>query len=147
VADIVSAAERSRIMGRIGGRNTGPEIAVREFLFDRGFRYRLHARDLPGRPDIVLPKWRAAVFVHGCFWHQHPNCRDAVMPSSHRSFWRSKLNANRRRDQAAIKLLQDEGWRVAVLWECVVRHPERHPGAMARLARWLTGNRRVIEIP
>lgn len=121
MTDIVSPETRSRMMSRIRGRNTKPEITVRRFLHAVGLRFRLHGKDLPGRPDIVLPARRAAVFVHGCFWHQHPGCREAVMPSTRPEFWANKFDANRTRDARAIQALQDAGWNTFVVWECQAR--------------------------
>src|SRR4051812_16159344 len=106
------------MMAGIGPRNTQPEMAVRRYLHASGLRYRLHARDLPGKPDLVLRAYRAVVLVHGCFWHRHIGCRNAVLPGSNRKFWVRKLTANRRRDRDTIAQLRAAGWRVAVLWEC-----------------------------
>lgn len=108
------------MMSGILGKNTKPEVLVRRFLHGRGLRFRLHDRRLPGKPDIVLPRWRAAVLVHGCFWHQHPGCRFAYMPSSNTTFWRTKLEGNVDRDRRQILRLRQLGWRVFVLWECEV---------------------------
>ena len=120
MADIVSKATRSRMMAGIRGKNTKPEITVRSHLHGLGLRFRLHVRDLPGKPDIVLPRWRAIVQVHGCFWHQHTGCRFAYMPASNRTFWRTKLRGNFARDQRNNELLRLLGWRVFVVWECEV---------------------------
>jgi DNA mismatch endonuclease (patch repair protein) len=108
------------MMSGIRGRDTRPEIIVRRFLHARGLRYRLHVRDLPGRPDIVLPRRRAAVFVNGCFWHQHPGCRFAYRPKSHQQFWDPKLEANVARDERDQRRLKELGWEVYVVWECGV---------------------------
>jgi len=99
VTDVVDPETRSRMMSGIGGQNTKPEIVVRKALFAAGFRFRLHRKDLPGRPDVVLPGWRVAVFVHGCFWHAHRGCRYAKMPASRREFWEAKLATNVERDR------------------------------------------------
>ena len=124
MTDVVDQATRSRMMSGIGGRNTKPEIVVRKALFAAGFRFRLHSKDLPGCPDVVLPGRRVAVFVHGCFWHAHPGCRYAKTPASRREFWESKLAANVERDGRARKALLSEGWRVLVVWECATRSAE-----------------------
>ena len=144
--DIVSRAVRSRMMGGIGPRNTQPEMTVRRYLHAAGLRYRLHARGLPGRPDIVLPAYRAVVFVHGCFWHRHLGCSNAVLPGSNRQFWVRKLTANRRRDRAAIASLRHQGWRVGVMWECAVRRKDA-TAILGRLENWIRGSRPFIELP
>lgn len=118
MADIVDRKTRSRMMAGIRGKNTKPEMAVRRHLHRAGLRYRLHRRDLPGTPDLVLPKHEAVVFVHGCYWHQHPGCRFAVMPKSNTEFWREKLEGNRRRDLRHQRELRELGYRVFVIWEC-----------------------------
>lgn len=105
-------------MSGIRARDTKPEIIVRKYLHARGFRYRIAPKDLPGKPDIVLPKYRAVVFVHGCFWHRHPACPYAATPSSNAKFWRAKFAANVRRDRAVRASLRLAGWRVYVIWEC-----------------------------
>lgn len=116
--DIVSPATRSRMMREIRGKDTKPELRVRRFLHARGFRYRLHDRRLPGRPDLTLPKLRTVVFVHGCFWHQHSGCRFAARPATRVAFWAAKLSANTERDMRQRDLLTAAGWRVEVVWEC-----------------------------
>jgi DNA mismatch endonuclease (patch repair protein) len=116
--DIVDAATRSRMMSGIRGRNTKPELVVRRYLHRAGLRYRLHVKSLPGRPDIVLARHRAVVFVHGCFWHRHPGCRFAYSPKSREDFWRAKLDGNAQRDAVVVEALSRLGWRVFVLWEC-----------------------------
>jgi DNA mismatch endonuclease (patch repair protein) len=140
----VSRAARSRIMSAIKGGNTGPERMVRTFLHGHGFRYGLHRKDLPGRPDLVLPKWGAVIFVHGCFWHYHQHCSFANMPVGNRDFWREKLLSNRKRDRTATALLREDGWRVAVVWDCALKaNPKR---TLARLATWLPSRRRYLEL-
>jgi DNA mismatch endonuclease, patch repair protein len=118
MSDIVDRATRSRMMSGIRGRDTKPEVIVRRHLHAAGLRFRLHDAKLPGRPDLVLPRHGAVVFVHGCFWHQHPGCRFAVMPKQNRTFWREKLQGNSYRDQARIQQLEQLGWRVYAAWEC-----------------------------
>lgn len=105
-------------MAAIRGKNTKPEIAVRRYLHRAGFRYRLHVPDLPGKPDIVLPKYKVVVFVHGCFWHIHKGCKDAVMPKSNSEFWKKKLTGNVERDHKNAALLREKGWHVITVWEC-----------------------------
>lgn len=119
--DTVSTETRSAIMRAVGRRDTTPELVVRRTLFAMGFRFRLHRRDLPGTPDIVLPKWRTAIFVHGCFWHRHRNCRFATVPHTRKRYWQEKFQRNRERDQAVASRLRKKGWRVLVVWECETR--------------------------
>ncbi|MES2019224.1 MAG: DNA mismatch endonuclease Vsr [Pseudomonadota bacterium] len=121
MVDIVSVAVRSRMMGAIGRADTLPEMTVRRFLHAKGFRYRLHVRSLPGRPDLVLPKYKLAVFVHGCFWHRHCDCRYAPVPHENFDFWQLKFDKNVERDQRVLAALIENGWRVLVVWECGLR--------------------------
>lgn len=123
-------------MSGIRGRDTKPEVTVRRHLHSTGFRFRLHRRDLPGRPDIVLPRLRAVVLVHGCFWHRHPRCRFATMPTSNVEFWRAKFRANKARDGLVHEQLQGLGWRVIVIWECEARDSS----ALENLVRRLRDN-------
>ena len=107
-------------MSRIKGKNTRPEILVRSILHRLGFRFRLHAKNLPGRPDIVLPKYKTVIFVHGCFWHRHRGCKNCTTPTNRREFWITKLEGNAARDKLHRKALQKLGWRTLVIWECDV---------------------------
>lgn len=120
MADIVDRTTRSKMMAGIRGKNTTPELVVRRYLHRSGLRYRLHVRSLPGAPDIVLPRYRSVVFVHGCFWHQHPGCKFAYTPKSNTAFWQSKLRANRERDARQEAELREQGWTVYTIWECMV---------------------------
>ena len=120
MADVFDRATRSRVMAAIRGGNTKPELIVRRFLHSHGFRFRIHHRRLPGSPDLVLNRWRTVIFVHGCFWHQHSNCRFAGLPQSNPEFWQVKLKGNQRRDARNIKRLRRLGWRVLTVWECSV---------------------------
>lgn len=108
-------------MSGIRGKNTWPERALRSALFVAGFRYRLHVRGLPGVPDLVLPKYKAVIFVHGCFWHRHENCRYATTPKANGDFWKRKLESNSNRDARHANALRELGWRVAVVWECALK--------------------------
>jgi DNA mismatch endonuclease (patch repair protein) len=122
-------------MAAIKGKNTRPEMALRSGLFALGLRFRLHARGLPGSPDLVFPKYRAVVFVHGCFWHRHLGCRFTTVPKSNAGFWAHKFSANVMRDEVAVSRLHELGWRVAVVWECALRaSPE---DAVLLLNNWL----------
>lgn len=123
---VAQGEARSRIMRAIRSKNTAPEMAVRRYLHAAGYRFRLHRSDLPGKPDIVLPKHKAAIFVHGCFWHQHsdPKCRNAQMPRSNTAYWSPKLARNIERDREAAERLQAIGWRVFTVWECETKQIE-----------------------
>jgi DNA mismatch endonuclease (patch repair protein) len=121
MTDIVPVDKRSEMISAIRGKDTKPEIRVRKALFARGYRYRLHRRDLPGTPDIVFPTRRVAIFVHGCFWHGHAGCRLAPAPTTRPEFWQKKIATNRQRDMAATEALNAAGWRVLVVWDCFIR--------------------------
>lgn len=114
----VGKEHRSWNMSRIRGRDTSPELLVRSLLHRHGFRFRLHASNLPGRPDVVLPKYRTVVFVNGCFWHNHTGCKRAKLPRTGRVFWKAKIEGNRRRDRLVTNQLRQLGWRVVVVWQC-----------------------------
>lgn len=116
--DTVSKKKRSEIMSKIRSKDTKPEKFVRSLFHSLGYRFRLHRKDLPGKPDLVFPKYRAVIFVHGCFWHFHEGCRDGRYPSSNSEFWKNKLDKTRERDKRAIKQLEADGWKVLVVWEC-----------------------------
>jgi len=116
--DNLTPKQRANVMAAVRGKDTAPELKVRKALYNLGYRYRLHRKDLPGKPDIVLPKFRTCIFVHGCFWHQHPDCKKATIPKTNRKFWRKKLLKNRERDKRAQEKLKGLGWRVEVVWEC-----------------------------
>ncbi|MBN2571201.1 MAG: DNA mismatch endonuclease Vsr [Ignavibacteriales bacterium] len=107
-------------MKKIQSKNTKPELLLRSKLFAKGFRFRLHKKDLPGKPDIVLPKYKSVIFVHGCFWHKHENCIDGRIPSSNTEFWKDKIQRNIRNDELNIEKLRKIGWKVYVVWECEV---------------------------
>jgi DNA mismatch endonuclease (patch repair protein) len=118
--DVLTPSQRSKCMSAIKGKNTRPELIVRSMLHRLGFRFRLHRRDLPGTPDIVLPKHRAVIFVHGCFWHMHKCRYGTVKPSTHAEFWRAKREGTVRRDKSHIEDLRKQGWRVLTVWECEI---------------------------
>lgn len=119
--DVVDSATRSRMMTGIRSKDTKPEMTVRRYLHARGFRYRLHSRTLPGTPDLVLPKYRVIIFVHGCFWHRHPGCRYTTTPTSNVERWNLKFDTNKARDTRKQAMLEAEGWKVIVVWECELR--------------------------
>lgn len=121
--DIYSPKKRSEIMSRVRGRDTGPERTVRSLVHRMGFRFRLDRRDLPGRPDITLPRHHKVIFVHGCFWHQHPGCRKATIPATRSDWWSAKLTRNCQRDGEACRELESLGWRPLVVWECELAQP------------------------
>ena len=123
--DVHSKETRSYNMSRIKGKDTKPEVLVRKYLFSKGLRFRKNDKRYPGHPDIVLPKYKTIIFVHGCFWHFHENCRYAVMPSSNVDFWKKKLNGNRLRDERNKKALTEMGWNVIVIWECQLKKCKR----------------------
>lgn len=118
MVDFLTAAERSERMSRIRSSNTSPELALRRAIHALGLRFRLHRKDLPGKPDIVFPRHKAVVFVHGCFWHRHDGCKVATTPKSNTQFWVDKFDRNVARDAASQDLLQAAGWKVIVVWEC-----------------------------
>lgn len=133
MADHQTQQQRSHNMARIRGKDTQPELRVRSALHRLGCRFRLHRQDLPGTPDIVLPKYRAVVFVHGCFWHRHPGCPRSFTPATRPEFWRAKLDRNVARDAENRRALECAGWRVVVIWECETRDQD----ALQRQLRWL----------
>lgn len=146
MTDVVDKSTRSRMMAGIKGKNTVPELRVRSALHAAGYRFRLHRRDLPGRPDLVLPQFRVAVFIHGCFWHRHRGCLAATLPASNPEFWLQKLEGNVVRDERNILALRDMGWRVATIWECATRRTD--PNQIAReFTAWLQGKEETLEIP
>ena len=145
--DRFSRAVRSRMMAGMGVKNTRPERLLRSYLFGRGLRYRLHARSLPGVPDLVFPKHKAVVFVHGCFWHRHEGCSYFRLPLSNRSFWDNKLRGNELRDQRQIAELKTAGWRVLVVWECTTRREADLLKWSERVYDWIVSTRRSTMFP
>lgn len=135
MVDFLSPAERSERMSRIRSKDTAPEVALRRALHALGLRFRLHRRDLPGRPDIVLPRHRVAIFVHGCFWHRHTGCGIATTPKSNTLFWVEKFERNVARDARSIVLLEAEGWKVLVVWECELASGQKAAAAALRISR------------
>lgn len=135
MVDRITAAHRSWNMSRIRGRDTKPEIRVRSILHRMGYRFRICRADLPGRPDIVLPKHRTVVFVHGCFWHRHKGCRFAYTPKSRPEFWSRKFEANVKRDRVVNKQLRRLGWKVVTIWSCALSNPEALRESLSAIAR------------
>jgi DNA mismatch endonuclease (patch repair protein) len=125
MADVHDKATRSYNMSRIKGKNTKPEMLVRKFLFSQGFRYRLHDTKLPGKPDIVLPKYRTVIFINGCFWHGHEGCKYFVVPKTRTEWWLEKINGNKENDRVKSKVLEESGWKIIILWECELKSENR----------------------
>ena len=147
MTDIVSSETRSRMMSGIRGKNTRPEILIRKLLHGRGFRYRLHDNKLPGKPDIVLPRYRAVIMIHGCFWHGH-NCHLFKWPSTRSEWWQKKIKGNRDHDTLISTRLKDSGWRQACIWECALKGRERLDpyDLIKELADWLDSGLNDLEI-
>jgi DNA mismatch endonuclease (patch repair protein) len=136
--DLHTPEQRRFNMSRVRSKDTGPEMLLRTALYARGFRYRLHYRELPGRPDLVFPRLRAVMFINGCFWHGH-GCSRSKLPATKREFWTAKIAANQVRDQRNIDELIKAGWKTLVVWECSLRGPTRKPldEVLDTIARWL----------
>ena len=147
MTDIVDPATRSRMMSGITAKNTKPELMIRKLLFNSGFRYRLHNRSLKGTPDIVLKKYRAVIFVNGCFWHGH-NCHLFRLPKSRTDFWKKKIESNIERDARNRKILVKEGWRIGLIWECAVKGKERlDPEYLIKdISQWLKSEETFNEL-
>jgi DNA mismatch endonuclease, patch repair protein len=144
MVDVMSVGKRSALMSRIRSKHTRPEMQVRKLLWHQGFRYRLHGPKLPGRPDVVLPRWRAVILVHGCFWHYHEGCPLFRLPATRSDFWLEKLCGNRERDRRSVHELRDAGWRVAIVWECALRLDQA--GVGLSLTRWLRSDSSALEV-
>lgn len=136
MADVHDKKTRSYNMSRIRGKDTKPEIIVRKFLHSEGFRYRLHDKKLPGKPDIVLKKYKTVIFIHGCFWHGHKGCKYFVVPKTRTEFWLNKIETNRSNDQKYDELLKQSGWRVYTIWECELKKQVRE-ATLNKLMRFL----------
>lgn len=145
MADNRTPAQRSQTMRQIRSKDTGPEMQVRRYLHGCGFRYRLHPKNLPGRPDVVLPAYRTVIFVHGCFWHGHAGCRYAKQPAQNHDFWQTKLGANVMRDQRKAHELLELGWHVITVWECELKQDA--PATLARLQATLQAQRQAVKSP
>lgn len=144
MVDVMSADKRSALMSRIRGKDTTPEWHIRRALWNAGLRYRLHSKRLPGKPDIVLPKWNAVVLVQGCFWHRHEGCPWFRLPKTRPEFWNDKLQRNRERDAANLAELSSRQWRIAVVWECALRTSPEQAGR--QLVAWVKAGHGNIEV-
>ena len=144
--DIVDKSTSSMMMSAVRSKNTKPELIVRKYLFAKGFRYRLHRKDVPGNPDIVLPKYQVCINVNGCFWHMHSGCiyGTGAMPKSNIQFWENKLQGNKARDEMNVRLLLEINWRVAIVWECIFKSGEDFG---EELIDFIISNEKFIEIP
>lgn len=147
MADVVDKATRSRMMSGIRAKNTQPEMVIRRSLHSLGFRFRLHRTDIPGRPDLVFPRFHAVMFVHGCFWHGH-DCQLFKVPSTRPDFWAAKIARNRLRDSDVGEQVRLAGWRQLTIWECAMRGPTRlpHDALVEEVVVWLTGGLPTTEI-
>lgn len=148
MADIVSPEKRSQMMSGIRGKNTLPEMIIRKALHKLGFRYRINVRNLPGKPDLVFARYKAVIFIHGCFWHGHEDCRLFKWPSSRIEFWKTKIIRNRELDQAAVGKLLSEGWRVGVIWECSMRGKSKRTKdyIINRTTGWILSNKPYFQL-
>ncbi len=140
MADTLSKEKRSELMSKVTGKETKPEIAVRKYLFSKGFRFRKNVKALPGSPDIVLPKYKTVIFVHGCFWHGH-NCRKGRLPETNHEFWVEKIAKNTERDNRKISELTDLGWKVLVVWDCELVNKTLSEETLDKLIRDINSNR------
>lgn len=147
MTDALSLEQRSQLMAKVHGKDTAIEKKVRAYLHGKGYRFRKHVARLPGSPDIVLPKYKAVIFVHGCFWHGHSGCRKSRLPTTRHDFWEEKRRANLERDAKKISELTGSGWRVAVIWQCALEKPSTLSNTMKRLEDWLTSEETSYEIP
>ena len=148
MTDVHNSATRSRNMAAIKGKNTRPELWLRQRLHRRGFRYRLNVSTLPGKPDLVFPRYKAVIFVHGCFWHMH-QCPLFRLPATRTEWWEQKLIQNRQRDLAEQDKLREMGWRILLVWECAIKGRRKIPEAelLAQVAKWLKNGSCYTELP
>ena len=136
MTDTLTPEARSKNMGKIKGTNTRPELLVRKYLYAAGYRYRLNVRDLPGKPDIVLRRFHVVIFINGCFWHRHENCRFCYMPKSRIEFWKHKFERTIQHDKEVAALLTESGWRILTIWECALK-PKYQEGSLKKAADWI----------
>ena len=146
MTDVVNKSTRARMMAGIKGKNTVPELVLRQAMHKCGFRFRLHVKQLPGQPDLLFSKYKAAVFVHGCFWHRHRNCRYATTPATRTEFWQAKFAANVARDRVSMTALINNGWRVAIIWECSLRGSVGIQETAEALSNWLLSDSFQLEL-
>lgn len=147
MTDVVDPETRSKMMSGIRGKDTKPELEIRQSLHQRGIRYRLHDEKLPGKPDIVLKKYNAVIFIHGCFWHRH-NCHLFKWPKTRPEFWKQKINRNHENDTTALEGLQSAGWRVCIVWECSIKGASKNISKVSdAIMNWLQSNKSLLEIP
>jgi len=137
MADVFTKKKRSDVMSKIRAKNTKPELLVRQFLFSKGFRYRLHQNTLPGKPDIILKKYKTIIFVNGCFWHGHKNCKKSILPTSNITFWKGKIQANIDRDKKSKRSLKKIGWSIFTIWECDIKNKMALTKTMNKLLKYL----------
>ena len=147
MTDVFTKEKRSKVMGRIRAKNTKPELSVRRYLHGLGFRFRLHKKGMPGRPDLWLPKYNAAIFVNGCYWHQHQGCRYAYTPKQNKQFWQEKFESNIARDLENLATLERHGIRVLVVWECQLKSKANCVKTLPKISNWLLSDRHSLEIP
>lgn len=145
--DIVSPEKRSKMMSGIRSKDTKPEIKIRKALYSRGYRYRLHSNKVHGKPDIIMKKYNAVIFIHGCFWHGH-DCPLFRLPKTRTTFWENKINSNKERDSNVFSLLREEGWRIATIWECSMRGRGKMEidELMDRLIEWIDSDEETLTL-
>lgn len=135
MADIYSTEKRSEIMSKVQGKDTQIEESVRKYLFSQGFRFRKNDKRYPGKPDIVLPKYKTIIFIHGCFWHGHKGCKSSKLPQTRTEFWKKKISDNVKRDKKNIKMLKEDGWNVITIWECEIKNKKDREVLFITLAK------------
>ena len=138
MADHLTVEQRSWNMSRIRGKDTAIEVKVRQYLFAKGFRFRKNDKRYPGKPDIVLPKYQTVIFIHGCFWHRHPGCKNATIPKTRTDFWTNKFNRNVENDCKNKELLESSGWKVIIVWECELNSKQTEVGRLEKLIKEIT---------
>lgn len=144
VADFMTSEQRKRCMSKVRGKDTAAELYIRKALWHAGFRYRLKSR-LPGNPDIILKKHMVAIFIHGCFWHNHEGCSKSKMPATRKEFWANKIARNVQRDKRNISELDKNGWRIAVVWECSIKNKKSKETTISYLTKWISSNSKRFE--